>query len=240
MDLVLGCAQAAQRARLCTLAREAGHYVLYDCADGNELLHATMLLLPDAVLCDLILPGLDGAALAGRIQKHSLPLAPSVVVQTPKGLHAHLTGLERARTAYSQPETLAVLQTAADRPLDAKTHLAALKKLKDLGLPEHMRGGLYARQALLLCIADTRRLKNLRDLVYLPIARKNGATPASVERDIRYAIESAWRYGQMRALEENFGYTVLPERGKPTNRAFFAQLTESLRRNLRAQGRASI
>lgn len=49
---------------------------------------------------------------------------------------------------------------------------------------------------------------------------------------MRYAIEAAWRYGRLQALHENFGYTVLPERGKPTNRAFLAQLTEDLKRQL--------
>jgi len=98
-----------------------------------------------------------------------------------------------------------------------------------------MRGKAYLEEALLLCLKDGQRLKNLRDLVYAPIARDRGVSPASVERDMRYAIEAAWRYGRLQALHENFGYTVLPERGKPTNRAFLAQLTEDLKRQLRQE-----
>jgi two-component system response regulator (stage 0 sporulation protein A) len=102
--------------------------------------------------------------------------------------------------------------------------------LETLGFAPHMRGTLYLRRALELCALDGRRLQNLRDFVYARLAEEAGGAAPNVERDIRYAIESAWRYGRLKNLEEFFGYTILPERGKPTNRAFLAQITDRLRR----------
>ena len=51
--------------------------------------------------------------------------------------------------------------------------------------------------------------------------------------DVRWIDDTALSFcvarGDLRALQSRFGYTVEAERGKPTNRAFLAQICEHLR-----------
>lgn len=120
----------------------------------------------------------------------------------------------------SWEEAFALLPLAGQRELGEASRKAVQRKLQELGVPGHMRGKAYLEEALLLCLKDGQRLKNLRDLVYAPIARDRGVNPASVERDMRYAIEAAWRYGRRRRCTKTSAIPCSPERGKPTNRAF--------------------
>lgn len=235
MELVLGCARGEELRRLETMAQDKGHFVLACCADGRQLLAKAASLQPDALLCDLPLPYLDGLALCKGVRALGLPGRPMVVLRAPYGLGRGFVLPEGALLGESWEEAFALLPLAGQRELGEASRRAVQRKLQELGVPGHMRGKAYLEEALLLCLKDGQRLKNLRDLVYAPIARDRGVSPASVERDMRYAIEAAWRYGRLQALHENFGYTVLPERGKPTNRAFLAQLTEDLKRQLRQE-----
>lgn len=54
-----------------------------------------------------------------------------------------------------------------------------------------------------------------------------------VERDIRHGIEVAWGRGNETLIENIFGYTVSPIKGKPTNSEFIAMITEKLRDELK-------
>ncbi|MCI7623921.1 MAG: sporulation initiation factor Spo0A C-terminal domain-containing protein, partial [Clostridiales bacterium] len=49
-----------------------------------------------------------------------------------------------------------------------------------------------------------------------------------VERAIRHAIEVGWSRGNIEVLEKYFGYSTNPNRGKPTNSAFIATISDHL------------
>ena len=65
------------------LSREG--YRVYSSADGEKGLEMVRKILPDIVLLDLMLPGLDGLAVCRRIKSDPLTRSISVVMVTAKG-----------------------------------------------------------------------------------------------------------------------------------------------------------
>ena len=85
------------------------------------------------------------------------------------------------------------------------------------------------RHALERVLADEAVLCDLKRHVYGPVGEACSCSAACVERNLRYAIECAWVRGDLAVLQRRFGYTIDKERGKPTNRAFLAQISEHIR-----------
>ena len=69
--------------------------------------------------------------------------------------------------------------------------------------------------------------------LYPQIAAKFDTTASRVERGIRYLIEVTWTRADMDILCGYFGNTVSPDRGKPTNGEFIAQIANVVRQRMR-------
>ncbi len=103
--------------------------------------------------------------------------------------------------------------------------------LHDMGVPTHVKGYQYLRDALLRTLANPQLLECVTKELYPKIAEKYNTTPSRVERAIRHAIELAWDRGNVDLMTEYFGYTINQEKGKPTNNAFIATVTDRIRLN---------
>ena len=67
-------------------------------------------------------------------------------------------------------------------------------------------------------------MDDLSGRLYPLVARRHGLRPQTVERSLRLLVESTWSGSRLDVLERFFGHSVDPERGKPTNKEFLAQL----------------
>ena len=101
--------------------------------------------------------------------------------------------------------------------------------IREIGIPAHIKGYQYIREAIMLTVNDMNLLNYITKLLYPTIAKKYKTTSSSVERAIRHAIEVAWNKGQIDVLEEMFGYTISAGKGKPTNSEFIALIADKLR-----------
>jgi len=101
--------------------------------------------------------------------------------------------------------------------------------IHEIGVPAHIKGYQYLREAIMMCVKDMEMLNSITKLLYPTIAERYQTTPSRVERAIRHAIEVAWNRGRMETLEALFGYTVNIGKGKPTNSEFIALITDKLR-----------
>lgn len=122
-------------------------------------------------------------------------------------------------------------------PDDHTLSCAIADYMKMLGVPAHIKGYDYIREAIALVIKDRRVIGNITTELYPTIAEKFGTTPSCVERAIRHAIEVVFERGDLDILLEEFGNTFSPSKGKPTNSEFIAQVANSLR--LRFEGHAA-
>ena len=98
-----------------------------------------------------------------------------------------------------------------------------------LGFRPHTSGTRQLIDVLALVVLDEYRLCDLKHRAYPIVAERYGVSWQCVERNLRYAIESVWAYGNLTRIQQLFGFTVEAERGKPTNKAFLAQMAEYIR-----------
>lgn len=103
--------------------------------------------------------------------------------------------------------------------------------LHDMGVPAHVKGYQYLRDAILRALADENLIGNMTKELYPQIADKYDTTASRVERAIRHAIELAWGRGNVDLMTEYFGYTINLEKGKPTNSEFIAMVSDRIRLN---------
>ena len=101
--------------------------------------------------------------------------------------------------------------------------------LHQIGVPAHIKGYQFLRDAILLTAADPDYINAVTKRLYPQIAKQNGTTASRVERAIRHAIEVAWDRGDVEVLNSYFGYTIHNLRGKPTNSEFIAMIADKMR-----------
>lgn len=101
--------------------------------------------------------------------------------------------------------------------------------IHEIGVPAHIKGYQYLREAIQMCVEDIEMLGSITKLLYPSIAKKYQTTPSRVERAIRHAIEVAWNRGRMETLDALFGYTINTGKGKPTNSEFIALIADKIR-----------
>ena len=104
--------------------------------------------------------------------------------------------------------------------------------IKKIGIPAHIKGYRYIRTAILLSIKDSEMLEFITKNLYPQIAKQYKTKPSSVERAIRHAIEVACSKGNIELIDGFFGNTISPDRGKPTNSQFIAQIVDYFKMQL--------
>ncbi|MGB9662711.1 MAG: sporulation transcription factor Spo0A [Moorellaceae bacterium] len=210
--------------------------------NGHETLQLIREREPDVVVLDIIMPHLDGIGVLERLAE--CETRPKVVVLTTLGQEAMtIRTLELGADYYIlKPFDLEVLgnrvrQLANGQPVVASSSpsrsrnwdVEVTKIIHQMGVPAHIKGYQYLREAILLVIEDINLLGAVTKELYPMIARKYMTTPSRVERAIRHAIELAWDRGNVEVINKFFGYTINMERGKPTNSEFIAMVADKLR-----------
>ena len=201
---------------------------------------------PDVVVLDLVLPNLDGLSLLTHLRAKN---ASSRVIVTSAICNDQvlMECAELGTTYFMQkpfdPPLLVqrIRQTARPRQRTggAGTQLAAAEPepslesvvtdvIHEIGVPAHIKGYQYLREAILLTIDDMDIINSVTKVLYPEVARKFNTTPSRVERAIRHAIEVAWDRGDIETLQKFFGYTVSNIKGKPTNSEFIAMIADCL------------
>ncbi len=86
----------------------------------------------------------------------------------------------------------------------------------DVGVPAHLKGYHYLRDAILLSGRDIEVVSSVTKLLYPTIAKHFKTTDQKVERAIRNAIEVSWTRGNVETFEKLFGYSIQQGKNRPT------------------------
>lgn len=214
-------------------------------ADGETALELCEKLRPDVLLIDLVLPKLDGLAVIERLARTGG--APAIHV-----VSAFYNELLLSRCAdmgvlffTPKPCCLSELVSKISRSWNEPRAFVpsrgwqledeATELMHELGIPAHIKGYHYLREAILLTVNDAGILSAVTKRLYPTIAERFSTTPQRVEKAIRRAIESAWDRGDIDTLHRCFGYTVSNAKGKPTNSEFIALIADRLRLHSRCR-----
>lgn len=142
----------------------------------------------------------------------------SRIKQVRKDVHSKLVDQYRV-TSYENKEAYLARNLETD----------VTNIIHEIGVPAHIKGYQYLRDAIMMSVNDGEMLNSITKLLYPSIAKKHKTTPSRVERAIRHAIEVAWSRGKMDTIDDLFGYTVSNGKGKPTNSEFVALIADKIR-----------
>ena len=104
----------------------------------------------------------------------------------------------------------------------------------DIGVPAHLKGYHYLRDAILLSGRDMEVVSSVTKLLYPTIAKHFKTTDQKVERAIRNAIEVSWSRGNVETFEKLFGYSILQGKTRPTNSEYIARIADKMRLDLKS------
>ncbi|HEY8552369.1 MAG TPA: sporulation transcription factor Spo0A [Thermaerobacter sp.] len=218
--------------------------------DGQEVIERIQAAQPDVVLLDVIMPHLDGIGVLETLAAMDLPRRPQVVMLTAFGQEAVSRRVAELGASYFvlKPFDLEVLaerirqvagsparpaRRAAAGARDRNLEVEVTNLLHQIGIPAHIKGYLYLREAILRVVHRVELLGAVTKELYPSIALKYDTTPSRVERAIRHAIEVAWNRGNLEVVHRLFGHTVHADRGKPTNSEFIAMVADRLRMEMK-------
>ena len=220
--------------------------------DGSEAYDKILTLKPDVVLLDEVMPHLDGIGVLEKLQNvkdiKTICIMLTAVTQEQVMQKAFSLG---AKHYIAKPFDMELLVSRINQlkennisnnnnnkigpnytELDLETRVTNI--LHEIGVPAHIRGYHYMREAIIMAIGDIDVLNYITKELYPSIAKKCNTTPSRVERAIRHAIEVAWSRGRIDAIDNLFGYTINNHKGKPTNSEFIALIADRLRLELKA------
>ncbi len=235
-----------------TLARNDKIEVVAIASDGREAYELVLETRPDVVLTDIIMPYTDGLALIAKINSNScLSKKPKYIVFSSMGYENIITKAMNlgASYFYAKPFDFDDLSRKipelfhSSSPVQAKSgkkengvdlETSITMYIQQLGVPAHIKGYQYIRDAITLVIEDMETINSITKLLYPTVAKHYSTTPSRVERAIRHAIEVAWDRGNPDVLNELFGYTILGSKGKPTNSEFIALIADKIRLDMKA------
>ena len=221
-----------------------------DCAhNGIGAIKMIREQTPDVIILDIIMPHLDGIGVLENLVSDYFMNSVKVIVLTAFGqeittsksieLGAHYYMLkpfdfnvlsERIRQLVSGKSVFPIMPSSGK--LDSEA--AVTNMMHEVGVPAHVRGYHFLREAILMTINNVSFLGAMTKELYPTIAAKYDSTPSRVERAMRHAIEIAWERGNYDAISRLFGYTVNIKSGKPTNSEFIAIIADKLRLEVKA------
>ena len=206
--------------------------------NGAEILHKTETEKPDVVVMDAFMTAIDALGVLKEMPKMKLEKKPLMMVMSSVDNQRFEQELLSAGADYyflkpfdmnMMAERITQLTGWRDNskfgklhPADSSADLEVVVSdiMHQIGVPAHIKGYQYLREAIILSINDSEMMNSVTKVLYPTVAKTFSTTSSRVERAIRHAIEVAWDRGDVDVLSSYFGYTIQNSRGKPTNSEF--------------------
>ena len=233
------------------IAQEGDMEIVGTASDGMETLALLAEEKPDILLLDLVLPKLDGLEVLRRLPETGAKCRTIVLsgfvnnkvisdctnygvdyfMPKPCDVPALLTRIRQlsGHESFSTPAAgIDCRESSAAARDDAQLEAVVTDIIHEIGVPAHIKGYQYLREAIILTIKDMDMINAVTKVLFPEVAKRYNTTPSRVERAIRHAIEVAWDRGDIETLQKFFGYTVSNIKGKPTNSEFIAMIADNL------------
>lgn len=196
----------------------------------------------DVIILDLIMPNKDGIYVLDEMKKRGI--SKPVIISTSYNQDEMIRKVSEYGVRYFllKPYDLTDLES---RILELSNfelkenkninlfhsglQMSITKILHDLGVPSHIKGYQYIKEGIMLIYENPRMIGGITKELYPEIANKYNTTVSRVERAIRHAIEISWSRGDIKLMDELFGFSVSVERSKPTNSEFISTIAERIK-----------
>lgn len=220
--------------------------------DGSLLLEKIRTEKPDVVLADIFMKNQDILGVLDEIKKTDAKERPMIMAMSsfdnprleketlnagasyyflkPFDINAMAERIIRLSGWRNEISPVVVKDNVVTDP---ELELMVTEIIHQIGVPAHIKGYHYLREAIILSVKNSEIINSVTKLLYPTVAKNHGTTSSRVERAIRHAIEVAWDRGDIDVLNSYFGYTIQNDRGKPTNSEFIAMISDKLRLRLK-------
>lgn len=213
--------------------------------DGTQVLRLARQNSPDVLVIDAFMSGLDAIGvlngLSGtekrplvavttansnpRLQQEIIESGADYYFIKPFDMQIFAERIKQMTGAGHAGQDNILKMNGADNSLE----VTVSEIMHQIGVPAHIKGYQYLREAIILAVNDDEIMNSVTKLLYPTVAKTYKTTASRVERAIRHAIEVAWDRGDVDVLSSYFGYTIQNSRGKPTNSEFIAMISDKLR-----------
>ena len=215
--------------------------VVDEAYDGLEAWNKIKENTYDCVLLDLIMPKKDGLFVLEQIKENKIKA--NIIVVTSYNEQETIRNVSEFGVRYFvlKPFDLKdlekrIMEATRDRRENSvidfgnnDAHIKVSKILHELGIPSHIKGYQYIRDAITMVYKDQNLIGGITKELYPEIGKKYNASVTRVERAIRHAIEVSWNRGDWDLMEEIFGHSVDIDRAKPTNSEFIVTIADKMR-----------
>lgn len=213
----------------------------YDGLDGIKMIEERQNDY-DIILLDLIMPKKDGMYVLEEMKNRKIE--KKVIVATSYNAPDMIRKVSEMGANYFllkpfelddlEKRILAVSQDseATGKSIDFgynNLQISITKILHELGIPSHIKGYQYIREAIGIIYARPDVIGGITKELYPELAVKFDTTVSRVERAIRHAIEVSWNRGNWDLMEDLFGYSVDIDKAKPTNSEFMVTIADKLK-----------
>ncbi len=227
------------------LRRHDGISIIAEASEGNEALAILANTEIDIILLDIVMPKMDGLQMLEEMQKTFTGLISKTIVLTALARDDLIKRVVNLGISYYMVKPIngktliAQMQKVIGRPLLSKEQACPIQHtiesinerlsnlLSRIGIPEHMAGYQYLREAIKLVIAKPDVINYIMKELYPEVGRLFATTACNVERDMRNAIQAAWNRGE-KDLGKVFGYKAISMEDKPTNKEFILHIVATL------------
>ena len=124
------------------------------------------------------------------------------------------------------------MEIAAVKDYELERYITEI--MLEIGVPAHLKGYHYLRDAILLSGRDMEVVSSVTKLLYPTVAKRFKTTDQKVERAIRNAIEVSWTRGNIETFEEMFGYSASSGKSRPTNSEYIARVADKIRLDIKS------
>ena len=206
--------------------------------DGEEAWEKIEKTNYDCVLLDLIMPRKDGIYVLEKIKENNLKR--NIIVVTSYNEQETIRNVSEFGVRYFvlkpfdlkdlEKRVISVCNERVPEVLDLKSneiHVTISKILHELGIPSHIKGYQYIRDAISMVHSNEGLIGGITKELYPELGKKYNASVTRVERAIRHAIEVSWNRGDWDLMEEIFGVDI--DKAKPTNSEFIVTIADKMR-----------
>lgn len=226
--------------------------VIGEAGNGEKALELMLELRPDIVILDMIMPVLDGLGVLERFnQAGAVGYTPKIIILSAIGqdsLTSQAIGLgakyymvkpidfdlliERLEQIIHEEGSVAVTAAPVD---DFILQRRITEVLQMLGVPPHIKGFVYLRDAVAMVYEDESHLMRITKSLYPGIATRHDSTPQRVERSIRNAVELTFQRASKELFANFFNLTLPLSEGRITNGEFIAYISNYVRNEIRSE-----
>lgn len=220
-------ADAAEEFRMALHDYLQDSYLIKVCKEGNETLQAIDSFEPDALILDVMLPGIDGVTLLERAKTAGFRGIVIATTRLPSDYVIATLGQMDVDYVFLKPCEMDAVAVRLGDLIAKRKQTGEVKKpdlstlvdnaLRELGFEAHPRGYIFLRRALLETVRNPNQ--QVTKTLYPIISKEFGGNAEQMEQAVRRLIKRAWLYRNEAVWEHYFGPGGCAAK-YPTNKVF--------------------